>query len=441
MLYYQLKAVTAYFQKFKKLHSIYRIDDTLFCIEFEPYEQIFFDMQKMQSTIYKRDDFNKQKNYQAPFDIVLKKRCHNAKIDNIELFENDKVILFTLTSQILYKTESIKIQFEFTGKNTNVILVNQDGIVLEALRHITKSQSIRSVTVGVRLDPLPPFDFKPKEIIVKDVEQFLYDNYNLKNKDQLEQIKKQKIGFLKQKIKTLNKHLNLLPSIKSLEDNIEYYYHIANLILSQLHTIKPYNTKLTLNDYDGSKIDITLDKLFKNPHQISDYYFKLAKKFKQKKEHRYIQYQSLTDKKTFFEDTLYIVENAKNKDEITILFPTKKLTKKEDNKKKYTIFWIDNYKVMLGKNQSATQELLKDAKANHIWLHMQGIRSAHVVVATDKKQLPQHVLYQAAKLCVDYTTHQIGDFLVDYTQRKEVKIQDGTNVLYNKYQTISITKN
>jgi hypothetical protein len=43
-------------------------------------------------------------------------------------------------------------------------------------------------------------------------------------------------------------------------------------------------------------------------------------------------------------------------------------------------------------------------------------------------------------MCVDTTTSNIGTYLVDYTKRANVKPQDGSNVLYVKYNTIKIEK-
>jgi len=59
---------------------------------------------------------------------------------------------------------------------------------------------------------------------------------------------------------------------------------------------------------------------------------------------------------------------------------------------------------------------------------------------TDKQTLPDSVIQAAAKLCVDFSVKNPGDYEVDYTKRKFVKLQEGSNVLYNKYDTISVTK-
>jgi predicted ribosome quality control (RQC) complex YloA/Tae2 family protein len=64
--------------------------------------------------------------------------------------------------------------------------------------------------------------------------------------------------------------------------------------------------------------------------------------------------------------------------------------------------------------------------------------SAHVIITTDKQNLPMHIIESAARLCVDFSTTAKDKFLVDYTPRREVTIQHGANVLYNKYKTIEV---
>ena len=64
--------------------------------------------------------------------------------------------------------------------------------------------------------------------------------------------------------------------------------------------------------------------------------------------------------------------------------------------------------------------------------------SAHVIITTDKQNVPIHIIESAAKLCVEFTMFEKGRYLVDYTPRREVNIQEGANVLYNKYKTIEV---
>jgi predicted ribosome quality control (RQC) complex YloA/Tae2 family protein len=73
-------------------------------------------------------------------------------------------------------------------------------------------------------------------------------------------------------------------------------------------------------------------------------------------------------------------------------------------------------------------------------MHTREIPGSHVIIRTDKQNLPDTVLVAAAKLCVSFSTNHPGNYLVDYTKRKFVKIQEGSSVEYDKYQTLSVLK-
>jgi len=103
-------------------------------------------------------------------------------------------------------------------------------------------------------------------------------------------------------------------------------------------------------------------------------------------------------------------------------------------------FWIEGYKVQLGKNERGNVNLLKKARARDIWLHLRDRPSTHVVITTDKQKVPDSVLRAAARLCVDFSVMSPGTYEVDYTPRREVKIQEGANVLYNKYETLTVDR-
>ena len=135
---------------------------------------------------------------------------------------------------------------------------------------------------------------------------------------------------------------------------------------------------------------------------------------------------------------IHTVSQAKDTAKIELLFPKHVQNKKIKVNDSIEIFWIEGYKVSLGKNEKGNVDILKNARAKDVWIHMKDRPSAHVIIKTDKQNLPQNVIKGAARLCVDFTTTAQDKFLVDYTPRREVTIQSGANVLYNKYKTIEI---
>jgi len=171
---------------------------------------------------------------------------------------------------------------------------------------------------------------------------------------------------------------------------------------------------------------------------ISEMFFAKSKKAKQKAKHLHIEEESLRSKIEHLERFVNVVKEAKDVAKIELLFPKKVQNKKVKQNDSIEVFWIEGYKVQLGKNEKGNIELLKNARAKDIWLHMKDRPSAHVIITTDKQNLPQNIILAAARLCVEFSTASKDRFLVDYTPRREVTIQNGANVLYNKYKTIEV---
>ncbi|MFA7069299.1 MAG: NFACT family protein, partial [Sulfurimonas sp.] len=158
-----LKQLLPYFLNFKKIFAIYRVADTTIKVSFDKNDHIFFDMKKGDSKIFKAQNLLQSKVYNAPFDVILTKRLNNSHIKDIELVNGDKVLRFKCLSSSSYKELTSYLQFEFTGKHTNVIILDENLVVLEALRHIDKFSSFREVRVGKKLLDIPKANFVAKE--------------------------------------------------------------------------------------------------------------------------------------------------------------------------------------------------------------------------------------------------------------------------------------
>ena len=434
----QLKQIVEYLQKFTKISAAHRVNDTTVKIVFDKNDALYFNMQRSNSSIFKCQEYPRSKVYNAPFDVILAKRFNRSNILNIELLNGDKIIRIKTSLASAYKEEITYIQLEFTGKYTNVIILDAQNIVLEALRHIDLFSSYREVRVGHTLLDVKPAPFVAKEYPIEDVEAFLFGVYEKEQNTKLESLKKQKIAYLQKKLKKLEKLYVKLDSQEDLEQEAQKYQHYGNLVLANAAKIKPYETRLTLQDYDATEINIALDKGYATPFMISEMFFSRSKKAKQRAKHLYIEEESLSSKIEHIKLFMHTVNAAKDVAKIELLFPKRVQNKKIKLNDSIEVFWVEGYKVQLGKNERGNVELLKSARAKDIWLHMKDRPSAHVIITTDKQNLPQNIIMAAARLCVDFTTTAEDKFLVDYTPRREVTIQSGANVLYNKYKTIEV---
>ena len=433
-----LKQITNYLQKFKKISAIHRVSDTIVKIVFDKNDALYFNMQRSNSSIFKCKEYPRSKVYNAPFDVILAKRMNRSNILHVELLNNDKIVRFKTSLASAYKEEITYMQIEFTGKYTNIIILDEANVVLEALRHVDLFSSFREVRVGQKLLDVPPAPFTPKEYPLEDVEQFLYAVYEKEQNSKLENLKKQKINLLNKKLQKLQKLYTKLASKEGLEEESRKSEHLGNLVLSNVQNITPYAKELQLEDYDGTSVHVKLPRQYPSPFMISEMFFTKSKKAKQRAKNLHIEEESLRSKIEHLQLFIHVVKEAKDVAKIELLFPKKIQNKKVKQNDSIEIFWIEGYKVQLGKNEKGNIELLKNARSRDIWLHMKERPSAHVIITTDKQNLPQNIILAAARLCVEFTTASKDKYLVDYTPRREVTIQNGANVLYNKYKTIEV---
>jgi len=433
-----LKQIINYLKNFTKISAIHRVSDTTLKIVFDKRDDIYFNMQRSNSSMFRCESYPRSKVYNAPFDVIIAKRFNRSNILGVELLNDDKIIRFKTSIASAYKQEITYLQIEFTGKYTNVIILDEQNIVLEALRHVDLFSSFREVRVGQKLLDVPLAPFVAKEFPLENVEEFLFSVYEKEQSNRLDSLKTQKVSFLNKKMKKLQKLYNALDDEETLEKEARESEHYGNLVLSNIHNIKPYATSLELDDYDGSRVKIELPKTYPTAFMISDMFFSKSKKAKQRAKHLHIEEESLRSKIEHIKLFIHTVQTAKDTSKIELLFPKRVQNKKVKVNDSIEIFWIEGYKVQLGKNEKGNVEVLQNARAKDVWLHLKDQPSTHVLITTDKQNLPMHIIESAARLCVDFSTSQQDKFLVDYTPRREVTIQSGANVLYNKYKTIEV---
>jgi predicted ribosome quality control (RQC) complex YloA/Tae2 family protein len=425
-------------KSFKNLTKIVRCDDNVLELTLDRDFLLYIDLQKSQSSIYLKNEPMMGKLYQAAFDTILQKRFWRTQLESFEIVNDDKVMRMTVLSKGAYKQERLCIDFEFTGKYTNAIILDENKKILEALRHIDAKNSSRVVRPGVRLEMVPKADFTFKDYPLDDVEAYLYEVYEKRHLTQLNQIKTVKLGQLEKQLKKLQKERKSLQTSESLIHKSDAYRIKGEVVLANLYQINPYDKVLHLTDFEGKPLEIILDKEYAQSSLISEDFFTRAKKFKQKAKYLYIEEENLDNRISLVQRLIELVKSAHHKEEIELLLPKQQKKSKKEPTKPYEVFWVDNYKILLGRNAKANQALLGDCKANDLWFHFKDRSSAHVAIVSDKQKIPLEVIAKAARLCVDFTVDVEGRYSIDYTRRKEVQVQEGSSVLYNKYETIII---
>jgi len=438
----ELVEVAEYLKRFKSITSITRVQDSTIKIVFDRDIELFFNLNKGDSHIFKKDDFKRAKVYNAPFDVLLFKRFARSSIKSLHVEDGNRILRLNVESNSSYKEMESVLQLEFTGRNTNCIILDSDEVILEALRHVDLSVSYRSVKVGSKLERLPPYEINEKPSnIGNDIEVYLENEYKRRADIKLTQLKNQRLINLEKKASKIQKILDKLDDEEKLLAKSEKLNFWGTLVLSNLDKVKAYDNEIELEDFEGNTTVITLPKEARTASQSANLLFANAKKLKRKAKSLYIERENLEEKINFFRKMQNAINSARDESEVNILMPTQKHSKKiKKALVPYESFFIEGFKIMLGKNQKGNILLLKEAKKRDIWLHVKDIPSSHVIIRTDKQSIPSSVIEFAAKLCVDFSVTSKGTYLVDYTQRRNVKMNEGANVNYVDYNTLHVEK-
>ena len=437
MRYFLLKEIVKYLSSNShKIRLCKRIDNNTIIIEFNDRNIIYFDMTRGNSIAFKSKEILKaKKDFNAPFDVVLQKRFNNAKVENVEIYNDDKIINIKVNSSSSYKSLITILQLEFTGKYTNIVILDENRVVLEALRHIDEFSSSRVVKVGSKLDEIPKKDIVFKEENVEDIESYLFEVYENLQQKNLENLKKQKIQQVQKKAKKLEKTIKSLPKKEELEVLSNELYEKANLILMNIHNIKPYQKSFKTYDYSGNEIEIDIENC-SSITQYSNDLFKKAKKAKTKATSVSIEKDNLEEKLHFLNRLIQNLNESQSASECEFLYPKKEKNQAKVKKAQpYESFFFEGYKIMLGTSERENIYLLQNSKASDFWFHLKDRPSSHVIVQNSKKTIPESVIEKAAQICAKFSSDFGGTYEVDFTQRRNVKIQNGANVLYNPYTT------
>ncbi len=428
------------FSHYQYIQHIKRVTDNIFKLTLDD-DIYYIDLTKGASTIFKAPLSLGYKEYTAPFDISLSRYCHHALIRDIQGDGNNKILRFLLAKKQSYKNENYELQFEFTGRNTNAILL-RNGIVLDALRHINKERSFRVVKIGEPLEALP----QPKHIHIhsniKDFKEFLETNHTTHLSKQLDCAKKTAIHQIEKKICRTSHYLMDIQDPQKMLQEAQNIKHNAQFIIHALYQLPAtkINNSITINDSHNNAHTIELPQESRSYAEAAQILFKHAKKLEQKGKNTHIQQEILQQKIEFYNRQKELIMRTNNIQDIAI-YSQKQPTKAQKHKKEYyESFFIEGIKISFGKNKQENIALLRDAKADDIWMHIYSIPSSHMILRSFNKTIPLPILQKAAEVLVSFTKGSGGNYEIHWTKRKFVKITEGSCVNYSKYKTITLKK-
>lgn len=486
-----------------------------------------------------------------PFCMLLRKYLEGGEVIGIKQKGLDRVVEITLNS---WKEEKLTLYVEIMGKNSNMILTDENNKIIDSLRHVypemsrvrcispgetyiyppsqnkinivtaseseiidifklTSSKSLQNFLVenlegfsgflsyaiiaSCGLNPFESYYDKSQVIngllMIRDallnsrysptiyLENNLYKDFLPFSFDIGEQIRYDSMSRMIEEFyyrKELNEAANDRVSalMKIIKVNLERCYRkletlntelesgkerdrykeYADLIMANINNIyKGVETVRLQNilNNPSEMIDINLDPSL-TPIENAQRYYKKYNKLKNSIKHIEGQIKDTMDEIEYLEselNNLQIIEDISEIDDIKSELESTGYIKNKGIKKGKTtrskprhFISSDGYDIFVGKNNIQNDDLtIHYASASDIWLHAKDIPGSHVIIKTNKEDIPYKTLLEAAELAAYFSkARKSSNVPVDYTIRKYVKKPSGAKpgkVIYTNQKTLYVT--
>lgn len=255
-----------------------------------------------------------------------------------------------------------------------------------------------------------------------------------------------------------NKQRSFLDALES-DEKLEALRLNGELILANLHAIRPGATQLSAYDYyvdPPVPCTVTLDPAV-NAQENAKRFFKQYRKGKLSREYARSQLATVTDEIAYLEGQLENIDRCETLSELEEvreeLIAQRFL--KPDAKKRPKQFSIaskplafrssEGYEIFVGKNNRQNDALtMKTALPDNLFLHAKNMPGSHVVVICDGIP-PEQTLLEAATLAALFSSGKSAPTVpVDYTLRRNVKKPSGARpgmVVYSTNKTLFVAPN
>lgn len=409
------------------------------------------------TTIQTNDEF-----YDKTVEYLKNELNISVNLDSLQLSD---VISDTYTG--ISKTSAISICKELQiennfSKNNMTKFYEYISKVLVASSNIT-IQSISDKEYSISLSA------KKEESL--QINYFLDDYYS--NKESLETFTTYRNNLSKLILNYMKKLNNKLSNInKKLDEckNTDLYRLYGELITNNLYRISnEHSDKIEIENYydNNNLITIPLDKTV-SPSINAKHYFKKYNKLKNAKTIVEEQKKEVQSEIDYLESIIYEFQLATTVSDIDNIYsefsegflntPASKNGKAKNSKKKNkqskkdikTVtqfgeplkYKIDEFTVLVGKNNKQNDYITKHADSNDIWFHTKDIHGSHVILKTNNQTPSQETINKCASLAAFHSkAHQSSNVSVDYTLVKYVKKPSNAKpgmVIYTHQQTVNV---
>lgn len=401
------------------------------------------------------------------FCSFLRSRILNAAITSVVQRTGERIVDFKLEKKAAGKVSSFILRAELTGKSSNIILLDSDNVVLDALRYFQPHVSARAVTPGVILEELPPkktaagperLPEKPEGATWNGFIDSYYSGIIEKGRFRAEEKRLTQV-IKKAEKKTGRKLKNLYSDKKRSEENLGAV-RFGQLLVSNLAAAKRGMKEAALTDYTKippEEVRVPLDEKL-TPAENAERFFKRSKKARTALRLLKERIPSVQGDLEYINSLMYELERAASVEDLAVL--TEELIKggyikkapatakgkktvKAEPVMRYTS--REGFPVFLGRSATGNDIIVKKyAGPGDIWLHAKGVPGSHVLIKAVGKNKPptEKAVAEAASLAaINSRAGGAKKAEVIFTDARNVKKPRGARpgmVTVKEYKTIVV---
>lgn len=277
-------------------------------------------------------------------------------------------------------------------------------------------------------------------------------------RDQNDRMRQKSVSLKKRAaslLERLHKKIGIHEATLADTENMEKYRIYGELLCANLYRATPGADEITLENFYNNMepIRIPLDKT-KNASVNAQLYFKKYRKLKTAAVVVQEELVRAKEEAAYMETVLEAISRAEDEDalaEIRREMVSGGYIKEENRSKKQKEapsaplqFDIDGFSVLVGRNNRQNDLVtLKLSRAEDIWLHVKNMPSSHVLIQSQRREVPDDVILCAAAITAYYSAGRDSSQVpVDFTAVKNVWKPSGAKpgmVLYEKQHTVYVT--
>ncbi|MFN4070137.1 MAG: NFACT family protein [Thermus caldifontis] len=436
----------------------------------------------------------------TPFQRQLQARVKGPLLE-AEQLKLDRVVFFRFAGEKGFvDTPPSTLVLEAAGRNANLLLLDEGGLILGVDRPITKEVNrYRELRPGLPYVPPPPYEkLDPRTLTLEDLHILLgkplkevvrhVDGIGLElmrelakragltpetpldeealarvyqalkdllehphlgttlsqelqerwREEEKEALRKPLLEALRREERTLR--ARLLDQERALErlGEAEGLRRQADLLLARLKEVPKGAERVTLEDFEGRPVEIPLDPAL-SPQENAQRLYERARRLEGLAERALTLIPKLEAQLQALQEEVRRVERA----ELAELLALSRHPKGQKGPRlglRYTS--PSGFLVLVGRNAKENDLLTRTAHSEDLWFHAQGVPGSHVILKAEGKSPPLEDLLFAARLAA-YHSKARGESQVpvDYTRKKHVwrprKAAPG-QVLYTHAKTLFV---